>query len=79
MARGKITPEELVELEIERLNKSPAVKLAQKEQRLKSDRRRKHLADLRWLEKRGKALMAEGWTLDTLELLYQDIPEETEG
>ena len=71
----KITPEELVDAEIERLKKTDAVKLAQKEQRLLY-RKRKYLADLRWLEKRGKALMAEGWTLDTLELLFQDIPEE---
>lgn len=78
MARGKITPEELVEQEIERLNKSPAVKLAQKEQRLLL-RRKKWLYQLRWLEKRGKTLMAEGWTFDTLDLLYQDIPEDAEG
>lgn len=71
----KITPEELVDTEIERLKKTDAVKLAQKEQRLLY-RKRKYLADLRWLEKRGKALMAEGWTLDTLELLFKDIPEE---
>lgn len=73
MAR-KITPEELIDAEIERLKKSDAVKLAQKEQRLMY-RKRKYLADLRWLEKRGKALMAEGWTADTLELLFRDIPE----
>lgn len=73
MAR-KFTPEELVDAEIERLKKSEAVKLAQKEQRLLY-RKRKYLADLRWLEKRGKALMAEGWTADTLELLFRDIPE----
>lgn len=78
MARGKITPEELVEQEIERLNNSPAVKLAQKEQRLLL-RRKKWLYQLRWLEKRGKALMAEGWTFDTLDLLYQDIPEDVEA
>ena len=71
----KYTPEELVDAEIERLKKTEAVKLAQKEQRLLY-RKRKYLADLRWLEKRGKALMAEGWTLDTLELLFKDIPEE---
>jgi hypothetical protein len=73
MAR-KYTPEELIDAEIERLKKSEAVKLAQKEQRLMY-RKRKYLADLRWLEKRGKALMAEGWTADTLELLFRDIPE----
>lgn len=71
----KITPEELVDAEIERLKKTDAVKLAQKEQRL-LNRKRKYLADLRWLEKRGKALMADGWTLDTLELLFGDIPDE---
>lgn len=74
MARYKYTPEELVEAEIDRLRGTDAVKLAQKEQRL-LNRRRKYLADLRWLEKRGKKLMEEGWTLDTLELLFKDIPE----
>lgn len=74
MAR-KYTPEELVDAEIERLKKTDAVKLAQKEQRLLY-RKRKYLADLRWLEKRGKALMADGWTLDTLELLFKDIPDD---
>ena len=74
MAR-KITPEELIDAEIERLRKSDAVKLAQKEQRL-IHRKRKYLADLRWLEKRGKALMADGWTSDTLELLFKEIPED---
>ena len=71
----KITPEELVDAEIERLKKSEAVKLAQKEKRLLY-RKRKYMADLRWLEKRGMALMAEGWTMDTLELLFKNIPEE---
>lgn len=71
----KITPEELVDAEIERLKKTEAVKLAQKEKRLLY-RKRKYMADLRWLEKRGMALMAEGWTMDTLELLFKNIPEE---
>lgn len=75
MAKAKFTPDELVDAEIERLKKTDAVKLAQKEQRL-LNRKRKYLADLRWLEKRGKALMAEGWTLDTLELLFRDIPDD---
>ena len=67
------TPEELLDAEIERLKKTEAVKLAQKEQRL-LNRKRKYLADLRYLEKRGKKLIAEGWTLDTLELLFRDVP-----
>lgn len=70
-----ITPEELVDAEIERLKQSEAVRLAQKEQRLLY-RKRKYLAQLKWLEKRGKKLMADGWTMDTLELLFSDIPEE---
>lgn len=68
------TPEELVDAEIERLKKTDAVKLAQKEQRLIC-RKRKYLADLRWLEKRGNQLMADGWTYDTLDLLFNEIPD----
>ena len=75
--KRKYTPEELVDAEIERLKQTDAVKLAQKEQRL-INRKRKYLADLRWLEKRGKQLMAEGWTADTLELLFHNIPEDQE-
>lgn len=74
MAR-KFTPEELLDAEIERLKQTEAVKLAQKEQRL-LNRKRKYLADLRWLEKRGKALLAEGWTQDTLDLLYRNITDD---
>jgi vacuolar-type H+-ATPase subunit I/STV1 len=61
--------------EIERLKQTDEVKLAQKYQRL-LNRKRKYMADLRWLEKRGKQLMDEGWTIDTIELLFKDIPEE---
>lgn len=68
-------PDELVEVEIARLNKLPAVKLAQKEQRILAGRR-KYLSDLRWLEKRGNELIAAGWTFDTIALLYRDEAEE---
>lgn len=71
----KITPDELVDAEIARLRNTEAVKMAEKEMRL-IYRKRKYLAQLRWMEKRGKQLMADGWTLDTLELLFRDIPEE---
>lgn len=74
MPRHKFTPKELVETEIERLKQTEAVKLAQKEQRILM-RRRKYLADLRWLEKRGKKLMDEGWSYDTIDLMYKPIPE----
>ena len=75
MANRRPTPEELIDAEIERLKKTEEVKLAQKYQRL-MNRKRKYMADLRWLEKRGKQLMAEGWTIETIELLFKDIPEE---
>ena len=75
MANRRPTPEELIDAEIERLKKTEEVKLAQKYQRL-MNRKRKYMADLRWLEKRGKQLMAEGWTIETIELLFKDIPED---
>ena len=71
----KITPDELVDAGIARLRNTEAVKMAEKEMRL-IYRKRKYLAQLRWMEKRGKQLIADGWTLDTLELLFRDIPEE---
>ena len=75
MANRRPTPEELIDAEIERLKQTDEVKIAKKYQRL-VNRKRKYMADLRWLEKRGKQLMAEGWTIDTIELLFKDIPEE---
>ena len=75
MANRRPTPEELIDAEIERLKKTDEVKLAQKYQRL-VNRKRKYMADLRWLEKRGKQLMADGWTIDTIELLFKEMEEE---
>lgn len=60
------TPADKVEQEIERLKQSEFVKLAQKERRIKTDRRRKYLADLRWYEKRGKQLAAAGITSENI-------------
>ena len=74
MARRIPTPEELIDAEIERLKQTEEVKLAQKYQRL-LNRKRKYMADLRWLEKQGKKLMDEGWTMDTIELLFKDFLE----
>ena len=69
------TPDELVESEIARLNQTTAVKLARKEQRLRYQRRQV-LYHLRCMEKRGLQLMAEGWTLDTLDLMFSREEEE---
>lgn len=75
MANRRPTPEELIDAEIERLKQTDEVKLAQKYQRL-VNRKRKYMADLRWLEKLGKKLKSEGWTIDTIELLFKEIPED---
>ena len=65
MAKRTMTDYE-VEQEIARLNASPAVALARQEQRL-IYRRRQYMYNLRWLEERGKELMAMGVTSDTIE------------
>lgn len=65
-----------VEKEIERLKQSEHVKLAQKEQRIKADRRRKYLADLRWYEKRGKELEAAGVTLDNIQAFVEAAEDD---
>ena len=54
--------------EIERLKASEHVKLARKEQRLKY-KQRQFLYQLRNLEKRGRALAAQGYTLQNLEAM----------
>lgn len=60
MAKELMTDAE-VEIEIERLKESDAVKLAQKERQYLY-RRRQYMYTLRWYEKRGKELMAVGVT-----------------
>lgn len=58
----KVTPEEAVAAEIERLKNTDAVKLALKDQRLQA-RKKKWLYQLRWLEKRGLKLMEIRWPI----------------
>ena len=65
-----------VEKEIERLKQSEHVKLAQKEQRIKADRRRKYLADLRWYEKRGRELEAAGVTMDNIQAFIEATEDD---
>ena len=64
--------DEQVELEIERLSESPAVMLAKQEQRIKY-RRRQYMYQLRYFEKRGKELMAQGITLNNLAEMEKDL------
>ena len=59
MSREILTDEQ-IESEVERLTKSPYVRLARAEQRLKY-RKRQYLYTLRNLEKRGMELEKEGF------------------
>lgn len=67
MAKEFIT-DEMVEEEILRLQNSPLVKLARREEAIRN-RRRQYMYQLRMYEKKGKALEAQGVTLEELEEL----------
>ena len=74
MAKDFLTDEQ-VELEIERLLNSDAVRLAKKETRIKL-RRRQYMYSLRVMEKRGKELSKQGVTLDNIEeVLFGDMAD----
>ena len=70
MARVFLTDEQ-VELEIERLNASPLVALARKEERVRN-RRRQYMYKLRDLEKKGAELAKAGITLYVLDAMDTD-------
>jgi hypothetical protein len=65
MAKDIMT-DEMVEEEILRLQNSPLVKLARREEAIRN-RRRQYMYTLRMYEKKGKALEAQGITLEELE------------
>lgn len=67
MAKDFLTDEQ-VEMEISRLQASPHVKLARREEAIRN-RRRQYMYQLRMYEKKGKALEAQGVTLEDLERL----------
>lgn len=58
-----------VESEIARLLESDDVKLAKAEQRIKN-RRRQYMYCLRSLEKRGKELNEQGYTVENIEMMF---------
>lgn len=71
-----ILTDEQVEIEIERLMNSDAVKLAKKEMRVKQ-RRRQYMYSLRTMERRGKELAKQGYTIDNIEeRMLGDIEEK---
>lgn len=73
MARDGLTDKQ-VEQEIERLKKSPYVKLAKAEERIRY-RRRQYLYGLRQYEKKGKELSKAGITIEILETIDKACEE----
>ena len=74
MAREIIT-DEMVEEEILRLQSSPHVKLARREEAIRN-RRRQYMYQLRMYEKKGKALEAQGITMAELEEICSNMEVE---
>jgi hypothetical protein len=70
MARRDYLTDEQVEQEIERLIESPHVKLAKKEEYVRT-RRRQYLYSLRSLEKKGKELEKAGFTMRLLDSMLK--------
>lgn len=66
--------DEMVEEEILRLQTSPHVKLARREEAIRN-RRRQYMYQLRMYEKKGKALEAQGITMEELEAMSGDVYE----
>lgn len=73
MAR-EFMSDEMVEEEILRLQNSPLVKLARREEAVRN-RRRQYMYQLRMYERKGKALEAQGITLEELEEMSEDLYE----
>lgn len=67
--------DEQVEQEIEKLQGSPLVKLARKEERIRYVRRQ-YLYTLRQYEKKGKELAKSGITMEILEKLAKGCEDE---
>ena len=66
--------DEMVEEEILRLQASPHVKLARREEAIRN-RRRQYMYQLRMYEKKGKALLEAGITREVLDALYKNGEE----
>lgn len=73
MAKDFLTDEQ-VEIEIEKLQESPYVKLARKDEQIRY-RRRQRLYTLRNYEKRGKELAKSGITMEMLEAMSKGLEE----
>ena len=67
--------DEMVEEEILRLQNSPLVKLARREEAIRN-RRRQYMYQLRMYEKKGKQLEAQGITMAELEEMAGGLYED---
>jgi len=74
MAR-EFMSDEMVEDEILRLQNSPLVKLARREEAIRN-RRRQYMYQLRMYEKKGKQLEAQGITMAELEEMAGGLYED---
>lgn len=76
MARPREYTMDEIEAEIARLQKSEAVRLARKEQKI-YNKRKAYMSALLGLEKRGKELEAHGITMENMRAkLFSNIPED---
>ena len=73
MAKEFLTDEQ-VEIEIKKLQDSPFVKLARKEERIRY-KRRQYLYTLRSYEKKGLELLNAGITMEVLESMDKGLEE----
>ena len=74
MAR-EFMSDEMVDEEILRLQTSPHVKLARREEAIRN-RKRQYMYQLRMYEKKGKALLEAGITREILDDMYAVTEEE---
>ena len=74
MARQTFLTDEMVDEEIQRLNASSYVKLARAENRMKY-RKRQYLYTLRQLDKRGRELEKQGFTLENIAALAYEVED----
>lgn len=73
-----VLTDEQVEREIEKLLKSPYVKLAKKEERIRY-KRRQYLYGLRQYEKKGKELEKAGITMEMLDNLSKECENDEQN
>lgn len=75
MAREQFLTDEAVEEEIARLQASPYVRLAKKEEAIRN-RRRQYMYCLRVYERKGRQLADEGVTMESLAELASECEDE---